>query len=202
MIDPNEWFTLMCAAQRRNEDPIWEHYKHLGSKRELYASVGEKLEFAHNAAVETADIAAEEAYVRVFHSTYEKTQREAYDRLAPHSLAAHYKPKDRPPAPRIRSAGIDPNRWYELMCDAQNRNEDLFWRALKPFGEKDLNVVDELLDKARVEAVQAANVAAELAYIQAFNEAYDQQYRRTWERGKLLNLASKIIIQRSSIRAP
>jgi hypothetical protein len=57
-------------------------------------------------------------------------------------------------------------------------------------------VVDELLDKARVEAVQAANVAAELAYIRAFNEAYDQQYRRAWERGKLLNLASKIIHSR------
>ena len=195
MIDPKKWFVLMCAAKSRNEDPIWERYKALGTKRELYADVVEDLEATHNAAVETADIVAEKAYIRVFRATYEKTQREAYGRLAPPSLAAHYRPKDRPPdpAPRIYGAGIDPNKWYGLMCDAQNRNEEMFWRALRPFGGKDLNMVDELLDKARLAAVEAANLAAELAYIHAFNKAYDNKYQVSYERRGLLNLASEII---------
>jgi hypothetical protein len=152
------------------------------------------LEFAHNAAVEAADIAADEAYVKVFHATYEKTQRQAYDRMAPPSLIAHYEPKDRSPdLTRINSADIDPNRWYELLCTAQNRNEELFWRALKPFGNKDLSLVDELLEKGRVEAVEAASIVAELAYICAFNEAYDRQYQITWEECGILSLASEII---------
>jgi hypothetical protein len=32
MIEPNKWFALMSAAQRRNDDPIWEKYDGLGSK--------------------------------------------------------------------------------------------------------------------------------------------------------------------------
>jgi hypothetical protein len=114
--------------------------------------------------------------------------------MAPPPLAAHYEPKDRPPnLTRIKSAGIDPNMWYALMCNAQNRNEELFWRALKPFGNKDLNLVDELLEKSRVEAVEAASLAAERAYIRAFNDAYDDQYQITWEECGMLSLASEII---------
>jgi hypothetical protein len=60
MFDPNKWFALLCAAQRRNEDPIRGKYKDRGSKRDIW-EIGEALEFAHNAAVEAASIAAEEA---------------------------------------------------------------------------------------------------------------------------------------------
>ena len=76
------------------------------------------------------------------------------------------------------------------MCIAEGRNQDLFWRALRPFGDKDLNMVDELLEKSRLAAVEAANLAAELAYIRAFNEIYDSSYQNsvTWiiqENGRL-----------------
>ena len=37
MIDPSKWFALMRAAKSRNEDPIWEPYKALGTKRDHYA---------------------------------------------------------------------------------------------------------------------------------------------------------------------
>ena len=79
------------------------------------------------------------------------------------------------------------------MCDAQHRNENLFWRALRPFGGKDLNMVDELLDKARLAAVEAATLAAELAYIHAFNKTYDNKYPVFYERRGLLKQASDII---------
>jgi hypothetical protein len=79
------------------------------------------------------------------------------------------------------------------MCNAQNPNEELSWRALKPFGNKDLNLVDELLEKSRVEAVEAASLAAELAYIHAFNEAYDREYQITCEKCGISTLASELL---------
>jgi hypothetical protein len=178
MIEPNKWFALMSAAQRRNDDPIWEKYDGLGRKREL-SDVGEALEFAHNAAVEAADITAENAYITTFHTTYDKAHLEAYRELAPPSLAVDYKFADK--IERTTGAGIDPNKWYGVMCKAQNRNERLFWNALKPTDGKDLNLVDELLVKARVTAVGAANLAAESAYIATFNAIYDKKHRKTYE---------------------
>ncbi len=172
MIDPNKWFALTRAAQSRNENPIREQYKALGGK---LREIAEGLDGTHNISVHYANIAADKAYRKVFQATYEATQRAVYAKLAPPSLAAHYDPKDRPR--RIKSDNTEPNRWYDLWCLAWSRNDDLFWRALQSVSDEDLDMVNELLEESRLAAVEPANLAAERAYVNAFNEAYDANYR-------------------------
>jgi hypothetical protein len=178
MFDPNEWFALVRAAQRRNEDPITEEYRDFPNKRDIW-EIGEALDFAHNAAVEGAATAGEEAYISAFQAEYDRTHQQTYNGRAPASLKVPYKRANTKPH-RVFD-GIIPYKWCELMYDALNRNQEIVWRELKPLANKDLNMVDKLLAEAHVAAVQAANLCAKQAYIRAFNASYDQQHCQTYE---------------------
>jgi len=76
LIDPNEWFGVMCEAKHRNELPAWKETKHfVGADLDVR---DEALEWAHCTAVEAANIVARKAYFAAFNETYDKEHREAY----------------------------------------------------------------------------------------------------------------------------
>jgi hypothetical protein len=75
VIDPNEWFLVMCAAKRRNELPVWKET--MGFVHEDLDIRDEALEWSHCTAVEAANIAARKAYIAAFNETYDKEHGKA-----------------------------------------------------------------------------------------------------------------------------
>src|ERR1035437_8945265 len=74
---------------------------------------------------------------------------------------------------------IDPNEWFAMMRTAQRRNEGPILKAIKQRPDFDEVIYDVLLT-THYTAVEAADIAAEEAYIAAFNATYDKKHREIY----------------------